>query len=144
MKNVGCVVLIQYQESVGPSVGEESWLFGDAEVVSMESSCLRRCGGCVMSTCPCFACVMHSSESMQVCTFSRLTSDIVFYIRHFIAFAKASAEQKLMLILTITIACYNFRICMLASTLFILEINRLGEQWMCDDTGKSCALRVDG
>ena len=68
VKNVGVVVSIQYQESVGPSVGEEMWLFGDIGVVTMESTCLCRYGGCVMSTCRCFACVMHSSESMQICT----------------------------------------------------------------------------
>ena len=54
VKNVGCVVLIQYQESVGPRVGEEMWLFGDAGVVTVENVCLCRYGGCVMPTCRCF------------------------------------------------------------------------------------------
>ena len=94
VKNVGCAVLIQYQESVGPSVGDEMWQFSDAGVVTMESTRLCCNGGCVMSTCRCFACVMHSSESMQICTFTRLISDIGPYIRHFVAPAEASAEQE--------------------------------------------------
>ena len=108
VKNVGCVVLIQYQESVGPSVGEEMWQFGDTGVVTMESTRLCCNGGCVMSTCRCFACVMHSSESMQICTFTRLISDIGPYIRHFVAPAEASAEQESTLIQTITITRCDF------------------------------------
>ena len=101
VKNVGCAVLIQYQENVGPSVGEEMWQFGDVGVVTMESARLCCNGGCVMSTCRCFACVMHSSESMQNCTFTRLISDIGPYIRHLVAPAEASAEQESTLIQTL-------------------------------------------
>ena len=144
VKNVGCVVLIQYQENVGPGVGEEMWQFGDTGVVTMESTRLCCNGGCVMSTCRCLACVMHSSESMQICTFTRLISDIGAYIRHFVAPAEASAEQESTLIQTITIARYDFRTCMVASKLFNSAINCLGEQWVCEGTGKSCAFRVDG
>ena len=144
VKNVGCAVLIQYQENVGPGVGEEMWQFGDTGVVTMESTRLCCNGGCVMSTCRCLACVMHSSESMQICTFTRLISDIGLYIRHFVAPAEASVEQELTLIQTITIARYDFRTCMVASKTFNSDINRLGEQWVCEDTGKSCAFRVDG
>ena len=81
---------------------------------------------------------------MKIYTFIRLISDIGPYIRHFVALAEASAEQELTLIQTITIARYDFRTCMATSKTFNSDINRLGEQWVCEDTGKSCALRVDG